>query len=245
MMPRSPSVPAATIISTRPEYSDCSALTMSQCTVIAIPSYLRGLLALTLVVSLENFIDAALHVEILLRDMIEITLQDSLETTDGFFQGNVFTRRTGEHFRHVERLRQETLDLTRAVHHLLVFLGQFVHAENRDDVLQFLVALQNRLHAASHFVVLDADNQRIQLAGGGIQRIYRRINTFRSNITAQYHGRIKVREGGRRGRVSQVIRRYVYRLDGGDGASLGGGNTLLQNAHLFRQGRLVTYRRRH
>src|SRR5690606_7333732 len=55
----------------------------------------------------------------------------------------------------------------------------------------------------------------------------------------------KVGEGGGRRRVSQVIRRYVYGLDGGDGTGLGGGNTLLQDTHLLSQSRLVTYRGRH
>src|SRR5437588_9217734 len=45
-----------------------------------------------------------------------------------------------EHFGHVERLRQETLDLAGAGHGQLVFGSQLVHAQNGDDVAQFLVA---------------------------------------------------------------------------------------------------------
>ena len=52
-------------------------------------------------------------------------------------------------------------------------------------------------------------------------------------------------EGGRWRRVGQVVRRYVYRLDRGDRTFLGRSDTFLQNAHLFSQGRLVTYCRRH
>ena len=52
----------------------------------------------------------------------------------------------GELLGHVERLREEALDLARARHGQLVFVGQFVDAQNRDDVLQILVALQNLLH---------------------------------------------------------------------------------------------------
>lgn len=55
-------------------------------------------------------------------------------------------------------------------------------------------------------------------------------------------GCVKVRKGGGWRRVSQVIRRYVYRLYGCDRTGFGGGDTFLQNTHLFRQGRLVTYR---
>ncbi len=93
--------------------------------------------------------------------------------------------------------------------------------------------------------MLLADNQRIQLTRGGIQRVYSRVDTQGRDVTGQYHGRIKVSEGGGRRRVSQVVRRYVYGLNGGDGTGLGGGNTLLQNAHLFSQSRLITYRGRH
>jgi hypothetical protein len=38
--------------------------------------------------------------------------------------------------------------------------GKFVHAENRDDVLQVLVALQHFLHAAGDRVMLLADDLR-------------------------------------------------------------------------------------
>ena len=54
-----------------------------------------------------------------------------------------------------------------------------------------------------------------------------------------------MRERGSRSRVSQVIRRHVYGLNGSDGTALGGCDTLLQSAHLRLQRRLVTNRRRH
>src|SRR5690606_30714682 len=52
-------------------------------------------------------------------------------------------------------------------------------------------------------------------------------------------------EGGRRARVGQVVRGNVDGLDRGDRAFLGGGDALLQDAHLLGQGRLVTHRGRH
>src|SRR5690606_15106975 len=50
--------------------------------------------------------------------------------------------------------------------------------------------------------------------------------------------------GGRRG-VGQVVGRDVYGLDGRDRTGLGGGDALLQLAHLFGQGGLVAYGGRH
>src|SRR5680860_863467 len=93
--------------------------------------------------------------------------------------------------------------------------------------------------------MLITDDQWIQLTRGGVQRIDRRIDTLGSDITAQYHGRIQVREGGGWRRISQVIRRHVDRLDRRNRAVLGGGDTLLQLTHLLGQGRLITYRGRH
>lgn len=86
----------------------------------------------------EGFVDRADHVERLLRQMIALTFDDHLEAADGFLQRHVLARRAREHFSNVERLRQETLDLTRARDRQLVFRRQFVHAQNRDNVAQFL-----------------------------------------------------------------------------------------------------------
>ena len=53
-------------------------------------------------------------------------------------------------FGHDERLRQELLDAPGAMDHLLVLLAQFVDAEDRDDVLQFAITLQNRAARGGH-----------------------------------------------------------------------------------------------
>jgi hypothetical protein len=45
-----------------------------------------------------------------------------------------------------ERLGEEPLDLARARDGQLVVFGQLVHAEDRDEVLQILVALEDALH---------------------------------------------------------------------------------------------------
>ena len=55
----------------------------------------------------------------------------------------------------------------------------------------------------------------------------------------QRRGRVEVREHRRRRRVGVVVRRHVDRLDRCDRAALGGGDPLLQLAHLGLQRRLV------
>src|SRR3546814_16707446 len=95
--------------------------------------------------------------------MVVVAIEDAGETTDGVLQRNVLAWRASEDFGHEERLGQEALDLTSAGYQLLIGLGQFVHTEDRNDVLQLFVALQHVLNAASGVVMLLADHQRIQL----------------------------------------------------------------------------------
>ena len=77
---------------------------------------------------------------------------------------------------------------------LLVFFRQLVHAEDRDDVLQFLVTLQHGLHAARGVVVLLADDQRIELAAGGVERIDRRVDAERRDLAREHDGGVEVGE---------------------------------------------------
>src|SRR5690606_7225053 len=238
-MPISPSSAGTNTIAAGPEKIAPSALTMSTW-IVAIPEPLGATLQRLRL--FHRLFDRADHVERLLRQVVVLAVDDRLEALDGVLQRHVLAGRAGEHFRDAERLRQEALDLARARHDQLVFLGQFVHAENGDDVLQLLVALQGALHAAGNVVVLAAHDQRIELARGGVERVHGGIDAKRGDVTRQHDGRVKVREGGRRGRVGQVVRGHVHGLHGSDRALLGRGDAFLQDAHFLGQGRLVTHR---
>ena len=72
-----------------------------------------------------------------------LAFDDFLEAADGVGQLHVLALEAGELLGHVERLREEALDLAGARDGELVFVGKLVDAENRDDVLQIFVALQN------------------------------------------------------------------------------------------------------
>src|SRR5574343_79658 len=193
----------------------------------------------------DDFLDTADHVEGLLGQVIELAGTDALEAFDRVLEGNELARRTGEDFGNVERLRQEALNLTGAGHGQLIFRRQFVHTQNSDDVTQFLVALQVHLHGTGNGVVLFTNDLRVELAGGGVERIDGRVDTQRGDITRQHDRRVQVQEGGGRGRVGQVIGRDVNGLDGSDRANLGRGDTLLQTTHFFSQRRLVAHGGRH
>src|SRR5690625_4034606 len=71
------------------------------------------------------------------------------------------------------------------------------------------------------------------------------VNTQRSTLTGQNDCAVQVQESGCRGRVSQVIRRDINRLNGGNGPCGGRSNTLLELTHFLGQGRLITHRCRH
>src|SRR5690606_25570543 len=128
---------------------------------------------------------------------------------------------------------------------LLVFRRQLVHTQNRDNVAQFLVALQCLLNATGNLIMLFANDLRVELTAGGVERVNGRVNTQRSNVTRQHDGGVEVKEGRCGRRVGQVIGGNVHSLDRSDRASLGGRNTLLQLTHFFCQRRLITHGGRH
>src|SRR5690606_30849092 len=167
-MPSSPISPVATTMVASPVYISASALTMSQRIVVAMSSASAG----DLLRLLDRLVDAADHVEGLLRQVVELAVDDHLEAADGLLQRHVLARGAGEHLGDVERLREETLDLARARHRQLVVLRQLVHAQDRDDVLELLVLLQRGLHPARGLVVLVADHVRVELARGRVQRVH-------------------------------------------------------------------------
>jgi hypothetical protein len=193
----------------------------------------------------NSFVDRADHVEGLLGQVVALAVDDHLEAADGFLQRHVLARRAGEHLGDVERLRQEALDLARARHGQLVLGRQLVHAQDGDDVAQFLVALQRGLHGARGAVVLLADHVRVDLAAGASRAGRPRVDAQRGDVARQHHGGVQVGEGGGRRRVGQVVRRHVHGLDRGDRADLGRGDALLQAAHLLGQRRLVAHGGRH
>lgn len=71
-----------------------------------------------------------------------------------------------------EGLRHEPLDLSCTLDGKLVLLGQLVHAENGNDVLETLVVLEDLLDASGDVVVLLPDDSGVEQAGlGSDQRV--------------------------------------------------------------------------
>src|SRR5438105_5860183 len=197
-MPSSPASPGAMTMSASPEKIDCSALTMSTWMVFAMCCLSKGAPAILLkrLRLLEGFLDRADHVEGLLRQRVALAVHDHLEALDRLLERDVLARRSGENLGHVEGLRQEALDLARTPDRELVLGRKLVHAEDRDDVAQLLIALQHRLHRARRGVVVLADDIRIDLARGRIERIDRGIDPQRRDVAREHDGRVEVAESG-------------------------------------------------
>src|SRR5688572_17769399 len=146
--PNSPSTPGAVNCSTGSASFTPSGVTISSLSVEAtfVSNDGSGRRALHALAVFLRFFDVAAHVEGLLGQVVERPGQDLLEPGDRFLERHVFSGAAGELSRHEERLRQEALDLAGARHAELVVLAELVHAENRNDVLEILVALQRALH---------------------------------------------------------------------------------------------------
>src|SRR6476620_933861 len=142
-----------------------------------------------------RLLDGADHVEGLLWQMVVLAVAEPLEALDGVGEVDELAGRAGEHFGDVERLRQEALDLAGARHGDLVLFRELVHAENGDDVLEPLVALQYLLHAPRHGVVLFAHDQRREHARSGIERVDGGIDALLGNTARQHRGGVEMGEG--------------------------------------------------
>src|SRR5262245_11627763 len=119
--------------------------------------YSHGLLASHLLRLLRRLFDRTDIHERAFRQVVPLAVAEFLEAADRLGQRGDITRLAGKRLRDDERLRQESLDPPGSRHDLPVLFAQFLDAENRNDVLQLAVSLQDRLHAAGDREVPFAD----------------------------------------------------------------------------------------
>src|SRR5260221_12138214 len=194
---------------------------------------------------LLHVLDPADHEERLLRVLVVLALGDGLERGDGLVQRDEHPRLAGELLGDEHRMRQEPLDPPGALHRDPVLLGQLVDAEDRDDVLQFLVPLQDPLHLARDVVVLLPDVRNAQDPRGRVERVHGGEDPLLGDLAGEHRGGGPVREHPLWRRVRAVVGGHVDRLHRGDRVASGRGDPLLQLAHLVGQRRLVAHRGRH
>src|SRR4051812_40835857 len=179
---------------------------------------------------LDRLLDRADHIERGFRHLVIFAGDDALEALDRVFEIDEHAGAAGEHLGDMERLRQEALDFARSRDGQLVLFRQLVHPEDRDDVLQRLVGLQDALHVARDLIMLLADDARVEHARGRVERIDGRVNAQLGNLARQHGRRVQMRERGRRCRVRQIVRGDVDRLHRRDRTLLGRRDALLQRS---------------
>src|SRR5438874_1676691 len=147
--PKLPSLPGTTTISTSAETMSRSGVTNSNWTRSAIIHLKMSPRRLRMPASrrfrrhlaglVDGLLDRADHVERSLGHLVILAGHVPLELLDRVFEGDEVGGAAGEHFGDVEGLRQEALDLARPRDGQPILFRQFVHAEDRDDVLQGFV----------------------------------------------------------------------------------------------------------
>src|SRR5699024_2530187 len=144
----------------------------------------------------------------------------SSDLVDGICQRHVRAWQAGELLCDEEVLAQEALNATCALNGDLVIFGQLVHTQNRDNILQFLVLLQNVDHALSNSVVTLTDDAWLENTRSRRQWVHCWVDTLGSNCTVKLGGCIQVSEGGRWSWVGVVIGRNVNGLQRGNRLTL-------------------------
>src|SRR5215470_13222799 len=190
--PNSPSSPGTSTWLTSPAKTRRSGDTSSKWNV-AMTGDLCGLRGEFLAL-VDCLLDGSDHVEGRFRQVIILAVAQPLETPDGVGQIDEDSLGAGEHLRDMERLRQEALNLAGASDRQLVFFGELVHAEDGDDVLERLIALQHLLDLARHAIVLIADHERSEHPRGRIERVHGRVDTLFGDAARQHRGGVEVRE---------------------------------------------------
>jgi hypothetical protein len=112
-----------------------------------------------------------------------LTIKNFGKTADSIFKLNVLTWCASKYLSYAKWLTKEALNLTRTVHCLLIILRQLFNTKDSDDVLQILIALEDKLYALRYTVVLFTNNRWIKRCRVRLKWVNRRVNTKRSKLT--------------------------------------------------------------
>ena len=100
-----------------------------------------------------------------------LTFENLLEALNRIRQWNVFARKSCKLLCYMEWLLHELLYLSCSGNNDLILLGKLIHTKDCDDILQFLILLQNLLYTTCHLVMLLANHSWIEDSGSRLQRI--------------------------------------------------------------------------
>jgi PAS domain-containing protein len=137
--------------------------------------------------------------ERLLRRVVEVALDQRTEALDGVGDRHVDAGLARELLSDVEVLAEEPLGLAGTRDDDLVLLAELVDPEDRDDVLEVLVALKDLLDTGRDAVVLIADDGGVEDARGRVERVDGRVDAERRDLTRE--DRLGVQESATRRRT--------------------------------------------
>src|SRR5690606_13644011 len=171
----------------------------------------------------DGVFDGAHQVECRFGILVDFTVDNHVKAFDSILDVYQYAFEAGKLLGNVEWLRQEALHPARPRYHQLILFRKFVHTQDGDDVLKFIVALEDFLYALGRIVVFLAEYGGSKDPRGRVQGVYRRVDTELGNLTRKYRSGVQVGKRRSRSGVRQVIRRHVYRLHGSNGTPFGRG----------------------
>ena len=177
--------------------------------------------------------------------MVPLALEDLLEAADGVLYRDVAAFAACEDLGDEHRLCEEALDAAGAADGLLVLFRELLGAEDGDDVLEVLVALEDGLDTAGRVVVLLADDERIEDSRERGERVDGRVEALLDERALERDHGVEVAEGRDDAGVGVVVGGDVDRLEAGDRAALGGRDALFEVAHVGGERGLVADGGRH
>ena len=101
----------------------------------------------------DGVVDVTNQVERCFGILIYFTIHDHIKATDRLVDGHQYTFQASELLSHMEGLGQEALYLTGTCYGHLVFVAQLIQTQDGDDILQFLITLQDQLNPVGRVVV--------------------------------------------------------------------------------------------
>src|SRR3989344_371870 len=115
------------------------------------------------------FINRTFHVKLLLIAGVVLAIENFSKCADRIGEIDVFARSARKRLRHEERLREEALNLSSAIYKSFIIFRKLFNAENRDDVLQVFVALQDAARFVSNAIVFFTNDFRLKRRRAGFQ----------------------------------------------------------------------------
>jgi peptide chain release factor 1 len=134
------------------------------------------------------------------------------------------------------------LHLSRSSDDESILLRELIHTEDRDDILEFFIPLEDLLTGTSGVIVVISYGGWCEDGRCRVERIDCRIDAQFCDRAREYHSRIEVSEGIRWSGIGEVISGDVDGLYGCDRSIAGRGDTLLESTHISRESRLVSDR---